>query len=112
MMKLIRAIQDLLNTWYSKDRIRQSPTRGSLARLQVGDRVLIREMLFLVVNRDTMLRQQVSRIVYILREPDSSSPEEGKLFLELLGLELKFISAKLEFHGELIELFEDDPIVL
>jgi len=73
---------------------------------------LILDLIFIVVHRDTALHEQVSRIVYKLHEPDSSSPKEGTIFLELLGLELLFISAKLEFRGEMIELFEDHPIIL
>ena len=59
-----------------------------------------------------MLRDKVSEIVYKLREPDSTSRAEGRLSVELLGSELEFISAKLEFLGEMIELFEDDPVIL
>ncbi len=111
-MRLIRAIQDSIHRWYSADRIRLSPSRGSLVRLQVGDRVLIRETLFIVVDRESTLCDSVSQVVYRLREPDSSSRVEGRIFVELAGSELEFISAKLEFLGEMIELFEDDPVIL
>ena len=111
-MNLIQSIQNLFHNWCSIDRIRQSPTRGCLTRLQIGDKVLIRETIFIVINRDTILSENISKIVYKLREPDSPSSEEGKICLNLLGLELNFVACKLEFRGDTIELFEDDPIVL
>ena len=111
-MKLILAIRDWFHRWYSADRIRLSPSRGSLVRLKTGDRVMIREMLFIVVCQNTIVAEQISEVIYRLREQDSASSVEAKLSVELIGIELMFVSAKLEHNGEIMELFEDDLVIL
>ena len=111
-MKLILAIRDWLHRWYSEDRIRLSPSRGSLVRLKTGDRVLIRENLFVVVDQKAIFKEHVSQVDYRLHEQDSTLRTDAKLSVELIGKELKFVSAKLEYNGEIIELFEDDPVIV
>lgn len=111
-MKLILAIRDWFHRWYSADRIRLSPSRGSLVRLKSGDRVVIREMLFVVVDQDTTVAEQESQVVYRLREQDTSGINEAKLSVELSGSELEFVAARLEHNDEIIELFEDDPVIV
>jgi len=111
-MKLILAIRDWFHRRYSEDRIRLSPSRGSLVRLKTGDRVLIRENLFVVVDQKSIFTEQESQVIYRLREQDPSVSKEAKLSVELIGNELKFVSAKLEYNGEIIELFEDDPVIV
>jgi len=111
-MKLLRVLQRLILSWFGADRIRLSPTEGSWLRLHADDVVLIREMLFTVMDRNTMITPKVSRLDFQLRRSDETSEESVLLRVELVGEALDFVSASLTMDGDVIELFEDDPVVI
>ncbi len=111
-MNLLSSIRKFVQRWSAKDRIRLSPTEGSWLRLQVDDGVLVREMLFSVINRSTILSETTSQVTFKLRRLDERSHVDAVLRVELAGTSLRFLSASLAMREELIELFEEDPVIV
>ena len=111
-MTLFRDLLSIVKRWYSSDRIRLSPTCGSFLRLQVGDVLLIREMLFEIIERNNAISGESSKVVFRMRVQHCPKESNATLSVELRGVELDFVAAELDIDGRLIELFEEDPVIL
>jgi hypothetical protein len=108
----VAILRDFAWRWWVEDRIRVSPTAGHWLRLQVGDTILIREMLFEILDRTTMISGNSSKLQLQLRSCYDLTTSHAVLCIVLDGPKLQFVSARLTVSGEMIELFEEDAVIV
>ena len=78
-MRILRALFEVVRSWWAVDRIRTSPVDGSLLRLLPGDIVRSDGVDWTVVERRARAEDEVPRIEYALR---SRSGERSRLTVE------------------------------
>jgi hypothetical protein len=101
-----------VSRWLAHDRIRLSPTVGCWLHIQVGDTLLVRGELFEVLDRTTRISAKASQVIFKLRHCTEDAGIHASLYALFEGPELQFISSTLTTTEELIELFEEDPVIV
>ncbi len=79
-------ISDILATirnWWFADRIRFRPGHSQLFQLRVGNRVLVRDRLWVVVGREDRLTYDAVTVAFKLAEFDEDKPERALLCIRL-----------------------------
>lgn len=111
----------MLRIW-QQDQIRVPPSEGTLLRLQSGDRIVIREHVFLVVRRQLKRSSVLLTVCYELTEWHDDRPMDGQLAItvhpeSLQVMEIRVISHRFcsdDRHVDLCEigLQADEILVL
>ncbi len=73
MFRLLHALTQLLQIWWTKDRIRVARSEGKLFRIRVGDRLLIEDKIFHVLTRQESQSSAIVTVVYTLEEEQADS---------------------------------------
>ncbi|MCP4788102.1 MAG: hypothetical protein GY903_18420 [Fuerstiella sp.] len=104
---LLHSVLQLMRSWYAVDRVRVSPTAGRLLSLRVDDRILIRETIFTVVNRQTIASRDGIRLTYQLTSDDGNA----ELSVEPDSAGTNYVS-ELTTDNCTTTIYEDDIIEL
>ncbi len=72
MLAMIGALTQLLQIWWTKDRIRVARSEGLLFRIRVGDRLLIDNKIFIVTHR-VERHSSVAEVEYRMEEFQANS---------------------------------------
>ncbi len=108
---MIRELFTAVASWYRRDRIRVSPTEGRLHRLNVGERILLRDRIFDIANRRCEENGAQFTIDYHLI-PLSNPNRQAKLMVLLVGDDRRFIAGRLIESDQSSDVFEDDLVVV
>ena len=107
MLGMIRALTQVLQIWWNKDRIRVARSEGKLLRIGVGDCLLFDGKLFLVLSRRENDSLERPEVVYQLVEDGSDSAD-----LFYLTYVIQTEQAKLCYAEKMIEFCIDQISVL
>ena len=72
---MTRTLTQVLQVWWTKDRIRVARSEGKLWRISVGDRLLVDNQLFQVLSRSESDSLAVPEVIYTLAKDDGGSAE-------------------------------------
>lgn len=108
---MLSEILSTIRNWWFADRIRFTPGHSRLFPLRVGNRVLVRDRLWVVLDRKDRIDDDAVTVVFQLAELDEEDSETALLCIRLQksgveGPTVEWIVSGLE---EL--LFEEDIIV-
>ena len=98
--------------WWIADRIRFTPGHCQLFQLAVGDRVLVRNRLWVVVERREAIAEVTIEVYFQLAEIDEENSKSVRLHIgwQDLNYEVPTVGWKGDCWEE--ELFEEDVVVL
>lgn len=74
ILKLLRNVKELAQSWYAVDRIRVAPTTGRLLQLKVGNSILLRNQIYTVQERKLSHDHERGQVVF--RLASSEGPAE------------------------------------
>ena len=101
-----------LHSWWIADRIRFTPGHCRLFQLAVGDRVLVRNRLWLVADRREAIAEDHVNVQFQLAEIDEEHSALARLSVELQDLNVRLPTVSWSGEGWAEELFEEDVVVL
>ena len=79
MFGMFRALTQLLQIWWAKDRIRVARSEGKLFRIRVGERLLIDDKIFHVISRREIETSVNAQVIYMLVEEQVDSEDAWSL---------------------------------
>ena len=114
---MILAMLQWIHSWWIADRIRFTPGHCRLFELAVGDRVLVRNRLWVVEERSEAIAENQVNVHFQLTELEEANEQVASVVLARLKVELQDLNSRLpnvSWSGEdwAEELFEEDVVVL
>lgn len=109
---MIPAMLRWIHHWWIADRIRFAPGHCRLFQLAVGDRMLVRNRLWVVVERQEAIAEDHVNVQFQLTELDEEHSVIARLSVELQDMNARH--PKVSWRGEdwAEELFEEDVVIL
>lgn len=101
-----------IHSWWIADRIRFTPGHCRLFQLVVGDRVLVRSRLWVVVERQEAIADDHVTVQFQLAELDEEHAVFALLSVELQDLNARLPTVSWSGEGWAEELFEEDVVTL
>ena len=101
-----------IHSWWIADRIRFTPGHCRLFQLAVGDRVLVRNRLWVVVERHEAIAEDHVNVQFQLAELDEEPSVFARLSVELQDLNARLPNVSWSGETWAEDLFEEDVVVL
>lgn len=105
---LIRTLLELSRSWFDVDRIRTSPFEGRLVSLQTGQRILLREHIFVVSGPPVANPANIREVTFQLES--DAGPASLTIQRTIDGSTCS--TRLLDHHGHLHDIFDDDVDLL